>query len=88
MKQHVLTTGRGAPARLRSAHQPKPAAEAISVTQKETAGALQGITAAIESQHGNFARPKKSASELAGSLKAKLFHCAAWLAVAFKGVGL
>lgn len=51
--------------------------------QEETAGALQGTTAVIESEHGDFA-----SLELATTtpIKAKLIGWASWLAIVLKGV--
>lgn len=55
-------------------------------TKNQAAGALQGSTAAIENQHPDFASLEQLAPAIAQRIKAKLIHCAAWLALVFRGV--
>lgn len=86
MKKHAIAAGLGAPVRLRSADLSHPDAGAASVTQNEAAGHHYGTTAAIGTQHPDFASLEQSAPALTHRLKAKLIHCAAWLALVFKGV--
>lgn len=86
MKEHAIMAGLGAPARLRSADLSHFDAGPAGVTKKETAGDLQGTTAAIEIQPANFASLEQSAPAITHPLKAKLMHWAAWLALVFKGV--
>ena len=86
MKKHAIAAGLGAPVRLRSADLSHPDAGAASVTQNEAAGHHYGTTAAIGTQHPDFASLEQSAPAFTHRLKAKLIHCAAWLALVFKGV--
>ena len=55
-------------------------------TQNEAAGHHYGTSAAIGTQHPDFASLEQSAPAFTHRLKAKLIHCAAWLALVFKGV--
>ena len=57
-----------------------------TTTQNEAAGHHYGTTAAIGTQHPDFASLEQSAPALTHRLKTKLIHCAAWLALVFKGV--
>jgi len=86
MKKHAIAAGLGAPARLRPADLSHPDAGAARVTQNEAAGPQYGPTAAIGTQHPDFASLEQSAPALTHRLKTKLIHCAAWLAVLFRGV--
>ena len=84
--KHAITAGLGVSARLRSADLSHPDAGAASVTQNEAAGHQYGTTAAIGTQHPDFASLEQSAPAPTHRLKATLIHCAAWLALVFKGV--
>ena len=86
MKKDAIAAGLGAPARLRSADLSHPDAGAASVTQNEAAGHHYGTTAAIGTQHPDFASLEQSAPAFTHRLKAKLIHCAAWLALICGGV--
>ena len=86
MKKHAIAAGLGAPTRLRSADLSHPDAGTASVTQNEAAGHQYGTTAAIGTQHPDFASLEQSAPAPTHRLKATLIHCAAWLALVFKGV--
>lgn len=86
MKKHAIAAGLGAPARLRSADLSDPAAGSGSVTQNEAAGHQYGTTAAIGTQHPDFASLEQSAPAPTHRLKAKLMHFAAWLALVLGGV--
>lgn len=84
--KHATTAGLGAPARLRSADLSRPDAGPASVTQNEAAGHHIGTTAAIGTQHPDFASLEQSAPAPTHRLKAKLMHFAAWLALVLGGV--
>lgn len=85
--KHAIQVGLVTPERLQPAQDESlDAGEISSQLQKETAGALQGTTAAIENQHPDFASLEQSAPAIARQIKAKLIHCAAWLALVFRGV--
>lgn len=86
MKKHAITAGLGAPARLRSADLSHLAAGPASMTQKETAGALQSTTVAIKNQHSDFASLEQSTPVITHPIKSKLMHVAAWLALVLGGV--
>lgn len=55
-------------------------------TKNRATGALQGTTAAHVNQHPDFASLEQSAPAMAHPIKAKLMHCAAWLALVLGGV--
>ena len=84
--KHAIAAGLGASARPRSADLSHPDAGAASVTQNEAAGHQYGTTAAIGTQHPDFASLEQSAPAFTHRLKATLIHCAAWLALICGGV--
>lgn len=87
MKKHAIAAGLGAPARLRSVNDKSAGSGGMTCpTQNEAAGHHYGTTAAIGTQHPDFASLEQSAPALTHRLKAKLIHGAAWLALVFKGV--
>jgi len=87
MKKHAIAAGLGAPARLRSVNDKSAGSGGMTCpTQNEAAGHHYGTTAAIGTQHPDFASLEQSAPALTHRLKTKLIHCAAWLAVMFRGV--
>lgn len=86
MKKHAIAAGLGAPARLRSADLSHPDAGAASVTQNEAAGHHIGTTAAIGTQHPDFASLEQSAPAITHRLKVTLTRCAAWLSLMLGGV--
>jgi hypothetical protein len=83
---HAIAAGLGTPVRLRPVTDPFSGSGTPPLTQEKTAGALQGTTAAIGTQHPDFASLEQSAPALTHRFKAKLLHFAAWLALVFKGV--
>lgn len=54
--------------------------------QEKTAGALQGTTTVIESEHSDFASLEQSTLATTTPIKTKLIGWASWLAIVFKGV--
>ena len=87
MKKDAIAAGLGAPARLRSVNDKSAGSGGMTCqTQNEAAGHHYGTTAAIGTQHPDFASLEQPAPAPTHRLKAKLIHCAAWLALVFKGV--
>ncbi|WP_374256447.1 hypothetical protein [Aquabacterium sp.] len=84
--KHAITAGLGVSVRLRSADPSHSEAGAVSTTQNEAAGHHYGTTAAIGTQHPDFASLDQTAPAMTHRIKFRLIHCAAWLALIFRGV--
>ena len=87
MKKHAVTAGLGAPVRLRSVNDKSAGSGGMTCpTQNEAAGHHYGTTAAIGTQHPDFASLEQSAPAITHRIKTKLMHFAAWLALVLGGV--
>lgn len=87
MKKHAHTAGLGAPARLRPVNDKSTGSGGMTCpTQNEAARHHYGTKAAIGTQHPDSDSLEQSSPAFTHRIKAKLIHCAAWLALVFRGV--
>lgn len=84
--KHAFWAGLGARARLRPTTHATPDAGKYSEIKNEAAGHQLGTTAAIGTQHLDFASLEQSAPAKAHPIKAKLIGWASWLATVLRGL--
>ena len=63
-----------------------PSCGSGGLLQEETAGALQGTTAVIESEHSDFASLERSTLATTTPIKVKLIGWASWIATVLRGL--